>query len=257
MLELKQIESFFPPELRPFKKNLVREYLQYKILERIFRSHMAPKLVFMGGTAIHMLHGNTRFSEDLDFDNRGLDESEFRELGDHLQRAFSLQGYDVNAKAIIKSAFHLHMRFLKLLYAMGISRHQDEVLTIQIDAEPQRYPYTPEKVMVNKFDVFTRIAAVPASVLLSQKIACLFTRKRPMGRDVFDIIFLRGKTAPDMAYLGEKLGIKNSNDLKSRLVSRCKEIDLKNCARDVEPFLFSPEDSEKVAGFVDLVQSGF
>lgn len=71
MLELSQIESFYPESLRPFKKNLLREYLQYKILEIIFLSEFAQGLSFMGGSAIHIVHGLPRFSEDLDFDNRG------------------------------------------------------------------------------------------------------------------------------------------------------------------------------------------
>ena len=33
MLEFGQIESFYPESYRAFKKNILREYLQYKILE--------------------------------------------------------------------------------------------------------------------------------------------------------------------------------------------------------------------------------
>ncbi len=257
MLDLAHIESFFPPQLRPFKKNLVREYLQYKILELAFRSPQGPGLSLMGGTAIHILHGNTRFSEDLDFDNLGIDENGFRELGSRLVRELSLRGYDVDGKIVIKSAYHLHLRFARLLYGMGVSPHADEVLTIQIDAEPQNYTYTPDKPLINKFDVFTRIGAVPADVLLAQKITCLFTRKRPMGRDVFDIIFLKGKTAPDMGYLRKKLGTANGGGLKKKLLDWCKENDLKRLARDVEPFLFSAGDAKKVVDFADLVEDAF
>jgi predicted nucleotidyltransferase component of viral defense system len=257
MLDLAHIESFFPPQLRPFKKNLVREYLHYKILEQIFRSPQATSLSFMGGTAIHILHGNTRFSEDLDFDNRGIDEKGFRELGSRLVRELSLQGYDVDSKIVIKSAYHIHLRFARLLHDIGISPHADEVMTIQIDAEPQNYIYTQDIPLINKFDVFTRVGAVPANVLLSQKITCLFTRKRPMGRDVFDIVFLKGKTAPDLGYLREKLGTKTSGELKKKLLDWCKENDLKRLARDVEPFLFSAQDTKKVVDFADLVTTAF
>ena len=69
MLDLKQIESFFPENLKPFKRNLLREYLQYKILESVFDSRFGSRLSFMGGTATHIIHSNNRFSEDLDFDN--------------------------------------------------------------------------------------------------------------------------------------------------------------------------------------------
>ncbi len=61
MLDIKQIESFYPENLRPFKRNLLREYVQYKILETVYESDWSQKLVFTGGTAIHLLHGNTRF----------------------------------------------------------------------------------------------------------------------------------------------------------------------------------------------------
>jgi len=71
MLDLRQIESFYPGTLRIFGRNLLREYLQYKILEIVYDSKFGKKLAFMGGTAIHMIHFNTRFSEDLDFDNLG------------------------------------------------------------------------------------------------------------------------------------------------------------------------------------------
>ena len=49
MLELSQIESFYPEEIRPFRTNILREYLQHKILESLFRSRHGAKLSFMGG----------------------------------------------------------------------------------------------------------------------------------------------------------------------------------------------------------------
>lgn len=51
MLTLQQIEQQYPEALRPFKRGLLREYLQYKILEIIFASEYAAKLSFLGGTA--------------------------------------------------------------------------------------------------------------------------------------------------------------------------------------------------------------
>ena len=257
MLELSHIESFYPAALRPMKRSLLREYLQLKILEQVFGSPWAGKLTFMGGTAIHLVHGNTRFSEDLDFDNRGINADEFREMGGHIVRALKLQGYDVDSRIVVKSAFHCHIRFLGLLYDTGISRHRDEVLTIQIDTDPQHYSYTPEKVLLNKFDVFVRVSVVPAAILIAQKITCLFTRKRPLGRDAYDLVFLLGKTGPDMGYLREKLGIKTKSDLREKLLARCDELDLKKLARDVEPFLFSAQDVKKVEQFTDVVRTFF
>ena len=62
MLNLKQIEEYYPKNLRAFKKNILREYLQYKILEIIFNSKVVNKLSFLGGTALRIIYNNTRFS---------------------------------------------------------------------------------------------------------------------------------------------------------------------------------------------------
>ena len=80
MLDLPQIESYFPEPLRAFKRNLLREYLHYKLLEIIFDSKPGSRRTFLGGTAIHIVHGAPRFSEDLDFDDRGLSEGELQSL---------------------------------------------------------------------------------------------------------------------------------------------------------------------------------
>jgi len=257
MLDLAQIESFFPAPLRPFKRNMLREYLQYKILDLIFHSKSAGALVFMGGTAVHLLHGSNRFSEDLDFDNRGVDVEVFSDLGNAISRMLTLHGYDVDVKIVIKTAFHLHIRFKGLLYEQGISPHHDEVLTIKVDTEPQTWPATPDKPILNRFDVFTRIAVLPATTLLAQKIACILTRPRIMGRDIYDAIFLMGKTAPDMAYLADKNGIVDGHDLGEKLSARIREIDFDRCAKEVAPFLFYEGDAEQVKAFPDLAAARF
>ncbi len=98
MLDIKHIESFYPENLRPFKRNLLREYVQYKILETLYESDWSQKLVFTGGTAIHLLHGNTRFSEDLDFDNLGLDTSHFGFLISAVVTSLRRNGFKVEKR---------------------------------------------------------------------------------------------------------------------------------------------------------------
>jgi len=44
MLNLAEIEKFYPDSLKPFGRFLLREYLQYKILEIIFTSEYADKV---------------------------------------------------------------------------------------------------------------------------------------------------------------------------------------------------------------------
>ncbi|NPV58936.1 MAG: nucleotidyl transferase AbiEii/AbiGii toxin family protein [Actinobacteria bacterium] len=249
MLDLAQIESFYPESLRPFKRNLLREYLQYKILETIYDSQFGAKLIFMGGTSLRIIHGNTRFSEDLDFDNLGMRKDEFGRLSGLFERRLALEGYEVELKNVFRKAFTCEIRLPGVLFAYGLSGHRQEKLLVKLNAEPQDFPYPPDKVILNKFDVFLRVNVAPADVLLAQKIFATFNRKRPMGRDFYDIVFLLGKARPNLDYLRSKMGVRDSGDLKRRLLKRCRELDFDALAREVEPFLFVPSDAKRVRGF--------
>jgi predicted nucleotidyltransferase component of viral defense system len=254
MLDLKQIESFYPQQLRSFKKNLLREYLQYKILESIFESSLAEKLTFMGGTCIHIVHGNPRFSEDLDFDNPGIDRDDFKALSQKVKRNLELQGYTVELKNTFTDAFRAYLRFPGLLHATGISGHWEEKLLIQIDTEPQEVEYKQDKFILNKFDVFSRINVVPADILAAQKIYCIFNRRRPMGRDFFDVIFLLGKSDVNFDYLAQKISIRNRTELRERLLLRCAQLDFKRLIKDLEPFAYSRKDLNRVLMFPDFIR---
>ena len=70
MLTLEQIKEFVGIETfqRSHKAALV-EYLQYEILDSLYKQKNSEKLSFIGGTSIRIVYGSQRFSEDLDFDN--------------------------------------------------------------------------------------------------------------------------------------------------------------------------------------------
>ena len=253
MLSIKEIESYYPENLRAFKRSLMREYIQYKILEIIFGSNQAVKLSFLGGTAIRMLHGNKRFSEDLDFDNFGLKEKEFENLAAEIRKKLKMEGYNTEIKNVFKNAYHCYVRIPGLLFDSGISGHKEEKILIQIDTEPQLFDYLPDNLIVNKFDVFSRTRVTPPDILLSQKIVAIFNRKRKMGRDFYDTLFLFGKVSPNFDFLRLKIGMQDIAELKKNLLSLCKELDFAALARDVEPFLFSAIDAKKVLAFPDYI----
>jgi predicted nucleotidyltransferase component of viral defense system len=254
MLDIEQIQSFYPGHLRPFKRNLLREYLQYKILEAIFESELANKLAFMGGTCIHIVHGSPRFSEDLDFDNPGIDRQDFESLAQKVKRSLELQGYPVELKTAYQDAFRASLRFPGLLRDGGISGHRDEKLLIQIDTEPQGFRYHPAKFILNKFDVFSRINIVPADILIAQKIFFIFNRSRPMGRDFFDVVFLLGKSGVNFDYLDQKMSIRNKKELRNRLLARCTRLDFNRLAKDMEPFVYSKKELDRVRMFPDFIR---
>ena len=254
MLDLKQIESFYPENLRIHKRNLLREYLQYLILDVIYSSRYGSRLVFMGGTAIHIIHGIRRFSEDLDFDNKGLSRDDFEGLSQNVLRKLDLYGYSVEIQNRYRGDFRCLVKFPGIFYHYDIYNHPQEKLTIQIDSEPQNVDYKAERVFLNKFDIFLKINAVPPEVLLAQKILAILNRPRTMGRDFYDVIFLFFKTNPDFNFLKEKMGLNEKIEIKEKLLLKCEKINFKKLTEDLKPFLFYPSEAEKIKLFPDFIR---
>lgn len=255
MITLEQILSAYPENLRPFRESILKEYLQYKILNSIFNSEYADKLAFLGGTALRIVYGSTRFSEDLDFDNFALTEKEFIDLSGVIRRDLSLEGLVVEVNTITRNAYRINVRIPKLLFDSGLTDQISQKILIQVDTVPQNFDYVPEKPLLNKFDVFTQINAVPKDILLAQKIYASVNRKRTQGRDFFDIVFLYGIGArPNFAYLKKNIGVGDEVALKKYMLEKTKGLDFGELARDVEPLLFNPGDKKRVLMFREFIE---
>ncbi len=255
MLSLREIKTFYPESLHSFERFILREYLQYKILEIIFESTFATKLAFLGGTCLRIIYGNSRFSEDIDFDNFHLSEEDFTDISLIVKSELEKLGYKTEIRNVMKGAYHCYIRFPELLYQQGLSGHKLERILIQLDTEAHDFSYQPNMPIVNKFDVFTQIFSTPEDLLLAQKFYAIINRKRNKGRDFFDISFLLSRgIKPNYEYLNFKLGIQSSDDLRKQILEKCACLDMKEMAKDVEPFLFAPKDMKKVLLFPELIK---
>jgi len=254
MLPIDQIALAYPPQLQGFRRNMLREYLQYHILSVIFSSAYGSKLSFLGGTALRIVHGNTRFSEDLDFDNFDLSESDFEAVSHLVRDALQAEGYLVDIRTVTRGAYHCYIRIPQVLYQNGLSPLPDERIHLRLDTDPHHFSYPPDQIIINKFDIFARIHVTPVDILLSQKIYAVLNRKRAKGRDFYDIIFLLSRTRPHYAYLHEKISFTDPADLKQQLIRLSQTLDFDQLAQDVAPFLFDPSDRQKVTLFPDYLK---
>jgi predicted nucleotidyltransferase component of viral defense system len=255
MLGLSEIIKYYPEHMRGFKRFIIREYLQYKILQIVFDNQSyANKLCFLGGTCLRLVYENTRFSEDLDFDNFNLSPEDFEGISTIIAKDLKKEGYEVEIRNVLKGTFHCYIRFPELLYKEGLSGHKEEKILIQLDTEPQYFDFEPDRHILNKFDVFTEILTTPQDLLLAQKFYAILNRSRPKGRDFFDVVFLLGKAKPNYEYLKFKININSPEALKSAVLERCSKIDMADMAREVAPFLFDSKDEKRVRMFVEYLK---
>lgn len=255
MLKLSDIEAQYSEAERGLKHNLLREYLQYKILELLFNSAIGRQLVFLGGTAIRIAYHGQRFSEDLDFDNFGLEDHAFRQVADSVKESLKQEGLQADIQTLIENkTFHYKIKFPAILFGASRSGHPQEKILIKVDTEPQEFAYQPRRILINKFDVFTEIYVTPPDILLSQKITAIFKRIRPQGRDFYDLVFLRSLAKPNFDFLALKLNITNSSTLKKALLEKIETVDLPQLAKDVNPFVFSKQALQRIIKFEAFVK---
>lgn len=254
MLKFEDILKYYNKDEIYNPKHLLREYLQCKILEGIQDTKIAGKISFLGGTSIKIVHGSSRFSEDLDFDNFGLSFDDFTKASEKVKRTLELEGFDVEIRNIKKGAYHCYVNFPHLLYENKLSPIEGEKILIQIDTVAQGFNYVPTKYLLNKFEVTKTILTTPIDILLSQKLYTAFNRKRTKGRDFYDISYLLPLTKPNFEYLNFKLGIKNTKSLKEYILAKSEKLDFKLLSQDVEPFIPPQKSPNKVLLFTEVIK---
>jgi predicted nucleotidyltransferase component of viral defense system len=255
MLSLEQIKTWYPAHLHSYSAFLLREYLQCRILASIYAGKMGSRLVFMGGTCLRLVHDSQRFSEDINFDNLGLDESQFEEMGRQLKADLEAEGYEVEIGFVHRKAMHCKVRFPGLLFHEVLSGYRTQKVLISLDAEPQQYDYLLETFLLNRFDVFASVRTVPPTVLLAQKCLAILDRKRNKGRDFYDVTYLLSKNVqPDFGYLSAKAGIANREDLAEALLSKVRSLDMEEMAHDAEAFLFNRTDRARITQFEPYIR---
>jgi predicted nucleotidyltransferase component of viral defense system len=255
MLSLEEIKPYYPESLQKYERFILREYLQYKILEIIFESPYENKLAFLGGTCLRIVHNNNRFSEDLDFDNFNLSMDDFNSITSIVKTNLNRLGYEVEIHNIKRGSYHCYIRFPEILFKEGLTRHKEEKILIQLDTDAHEFNYRADQPILNKFDVFTQINATPKDILLAQKFYAVMNRKRNIGRDFFDIVFLLGQgQTPNYKYLKVKIGIDNPQELKSTIINKTRKLDMQAMAKDVKPFLFDQKDDKKILLFTEYMK---
>jgi len=230
-------------------RNLVREYLQARILESLQKSGAMIPLAFHGGTALRFLFSHGRFSEDLDFALEGNREYyNFRDYLKAIRSDLSPEGYQIEIKAndqkTVNSAF---IRFPGLLYEMGLSPMQSEVLAVKIEVDTNPPKGAGLATTVVRRFVVLQLHHHDKSSLLSGKLHAILQRSYPKGRDIYDLLwYLSDPTwpEPNLILLNNALaqtnwngGLLTEENWKQRVWQRLQSLSWSSIVDDVRPFV--------------------
>lgn len=254
MLTFAQLQEYYKDfPTAQIRKNILVEYLQYELLQSIFKQKGSENLSFMAGTAIRICLDGKRFSEDLYFDNFGLSFKEFKNLLEFVIKDMQLKGFLMEIRFVEKGAFHCYIKFPKILYENNLSNQTKEKILVRIDSVQRKKNFTSKPYIVNKFDIYGSILFNPPEIILAQKLLTVFERKREKGRDFYDVSFLYGKYKADFNYIENFLQMKKS-DFISKFLKKCQNFNYRLLAKELQPFLINPQEINRVTGFYEFAK---
>lgn len=232
-----------------FNKHALTEYYQHELLDSLFKQKGSEHFSFHGGTAIRIIYGGRRFSEDLDFDTDNIES--FDELLGNVVNDMISKGFELEFRLIHKGAYHCHVKFPKILKELGLSGYDQEKLLIKIDAAPVEELITGSTLLKN-YNVFRNINVNPSDVILAKKLITIPERNRPKGRDMYDTTWLWGMGEPNVEYLKKITGL-SLKQILEKVYQYVISLDLEVLANETKPFLINPDDVNRILQFPDFI----
>jgi len=234
-----------------FRRTLVKDYLQLKVLSFIYSQPKYQDLVFYGGSCLKHCFNLPRLSEDLDFVAlKG--KINLKILTDDIEKFFEKKvGTKINTKI---QKFRIYLKF-PILDRLDLAKKGESgllILKIEIfrdfnfckDYKIEIIPLFErgESVLVRTFDLPT---------LMATKIRAILHRKwektnnkgktlaKVKGRDYYDLMWYLGKNVkPNLKCIEDILSKK---ELKKKLLEAVKKVDAKSIEFDLESLIKEKE----------------
>ena len=169
--------------------SVLREYLQVCFLEKFYQNPNSVNTFFKGGTAIKLLFGSRRFSEDLDFTTK-LNKTLLKQVIARTKTSLEPEFPHLTVKEL--DTFEGYSA--KLYLPTEISSQN---LTIKLDFSQRESVLEKMSSPLETLLPVTTTAVVEhlsAKEILAEKIRALSKRKK--GRDLFDLWYLLSKQIP-------------------------------------------------------------
>ncbi|MDI6731621.1 MAG: nucleotidyl transferase AbiEii/AbiGii toxin family protein [Candidatus Margulisbacteria bacterium] len=234
-----------------FTRNLLKEYLQFFVLDYIYSHPDYSQMVFYGGSCLAQCYGLPRLSEDLDFvdckNKIGLSY-----LAKDIEKHFR-ENTDLEAKAAIQK-FRIYLK-IPILHKLGLaSKHESDLLFLKVEVY-NKFKFCDsckiETIPLFKFNRSILVGTFDLPTLMATKIMAIFHRKwektdkmgksaiKVKGRDYFDLMwYLQKGISPNLDCIE---GVKDRNELKIMLLNIVENVDVKSIQLDLEAFIDNPE----------------
>jgi len=230
------------------QRNVLKEELQFYVLNYIYHHPEYSKWIMYGGSALRICHNLNRMSVDLDFEiARPITEDFLEEFKKEIETYFAAD-YGVESDFLTVKITNNRGLLLKFHIGdeMGIN-HPSKQVHVKIDLNNFVAPKTvSERIPINHDQLSFVILTYSMSSLMASKIAAIFLRGtrgvasalyEEKGRDIYDLLwYMEKKIVPDLDYLKAKnVDIKDLRALFDKLTFQMNKVSNENLRNDLLP----------------------
>ncbi len=243
--------------------NALREIMQEIALLGLWRSKFFEKAAFYGGTALRVLHGLDRYSEDMDFSllTRTPD-FDLGTYGQALEKELLAFGFNVSVRSkkkvrqgAVQSAFLKADTYHELLVVTTDEDIIREIpkgsilkIKLEVDTDPPGGFDTESRFQLQPISFAVRTYTLPC--LFAGKMHAVLCRQwgtRVKGRDWYDLVWYVANSTPlHLGHLTKRMqqsGHLNDHceltedHFQELLAARIDTLDVKQARSDVTPFV--------------------
>ena len=240
-------------------KEITPEVILYALSKTTFFDHAH----FCGGTALRIVHGLNRFSEDLDFTTKKIEKIfQFDDYMDEVLKTLQQYGLEMKVKKARDDSF-VKARELKedsdkwTLTFPTNKQLKKVIIKLEIDTNPPAGAIEANGYL--DFPILHQVKVGTIETLFAGKLHALLCRSFMKGRDWYDFLwYVRNKTNINYdllknalfqmgPYQEQSLKVVNRDFVIDELSIKINSLDWKEVRKDVERFLKADElDSLKV-----------
>lgn len=263
---IQMLQKYQLDRLEDYTKAL-REIIQEIALLGLWRSKFFDRAAFYGGTALRILYGLDRFSEDLDFTLlEPIDEFDLGSFGSSLEKELLGFGFEMHleqknrvVKSPVQSAFLKAETFNQMLVIeigeevlRQVPKGQMIKIKLEVDTNPPPDFSTETKYLLAPIPFPVRVLVLPD--LFSGKMHAVLYRRwknRVKGRDWYDLVwYISHHPELHLSHLEQRMrqtGDWNGTEELTEeaffkaLHAAIDSLDINKARTEVAPFLKDPE----------------
>lgn len=227
MITEEQLEKLARKYQTSLFPNTIREYSQHIFLEYLYQEPEGDKMLFKGGTALRIVYGSSRFSEDLDFSLAGVSSTQAKPFVEEIfiRVLTNLERLGVKVTLGTKSGATTGGYFG--IASIEIVGFRPVEISINVSSRQKEKIKGEVENIASDFTSTYTLVHLPQEMIVAEKIfGALRERKKP--RDFYDLYFMMRK---NMLSSSQKMRLAR---IKQEIMTDAKNVDFR---RELGAFL--------------------